>query len=252
VMTLTSQQLSDELSRIVAPSLADAVVASYIEMHQRFLAGDWGPSELNGGRLCEAVARCLLQLDTGRVSHSKMPGEIREKILLNDKISHALSSKQRRHISKVIEVVYKFRSDRGAVHISPDYTANHMDSMLVLHAGKWIFAEFLNLAWNRDRRMVAEIIEQLVQMEYSLVHEVEGRPLVLAKGISAPDEVLILLNHAPGNRLTRTELRDFAHNSAKNVNTAVARLIDSRQIRPINDEVVLTPPSPVDALSRLR
>ena len=240
-MRVSRQQIIQDLSKFVDPKLAEASVTSYIEMQQRFLAGDWAPAELNGGRLCEAVSRCLLQLDTGRVSHAKLPGEIRDKTLLDESLTHALSSKQRRHIAKVIEVVYKFRSDRGAVHISPDYTANFMDSMFVIHAGKWMFAELLNLALKLDRKDVAQIIEQVVALEHTLVHELDGKPLVLAKGISAPEEILLLLNHTSGNRLSRDELREYAHQTPANVNTALTRLMKLKQVREHFGEIVLTP-----------
>src|SRR5829696_9034519 len=101
---LTIAQLINELSIVVEPSLAQATVNSYVEMQQRFLAGDWKPTELDGGRLCEAVSRCLLQLDTGTVTSSKLPGAIRNN-LLNQNISHNLGQKDREHIAKVIDLV---------------------------------------------------------------------------------------------------------------------------------------------------
>jgi hypothetical protein len=243
-MTLTVSQLIHELSTIVDPSLAKAVVESYIEMQQRFLAGDWKPTELDAGRLCEAASRCIHQLDTGSVTHSKLPGKICER-LENESpgVAHILGVKDRHHIAKAIAVVYKFRSDRGPVHISPIYTANEMDSVLVLHVGKWIFAELLRLAWNKDRQVIAETISRIVQLEHSLIHELDGKPLVLARGISAKEEILLLLNHAPGNRLTRVMLRDLATGQkSSNVMVAVSRLIKDKEIRPVgNDEVALTP-----------
>ncbi|WP_026733286.1 hypothetical protein [Fischerella sp. PCC 9605] len=241
-MQLTSHQLIQELSKIVDPNLAHAVVECYVEMQQRFLAGDWQPTELDGGRFCEAISRCLLQMDTGKVDHTKLPGKVRED-LLDKNGHHRLGYKDRYHIAKVIEVVYKFRSDRGAVHISTEYTANYMDSMLVLHASKWIFAEFLRLAWNQDRQVVAEVIAQIVQLEHSIIHELDGKPLVLIKDISAIDEVLLLLFHADNNRLSRTELREQAANQKpQTVSVAISRLIRIKDIRPIGtNEVALTP-----------
>jgi hypothetical protein len=241
-MRFTPHQLVGQLSTTVDQTLAKAVVQSYVEMQQRFLAGDWKPTELDGGRLCEAISRCLLQLDTGVISHTDLPGSIRDTLLAKNR-AHNLIEQDRRHISSVIQVVYKFRSDRGPVHISPIYTANFMDSMLVIHAGKWIFAELLRIAWNADRQTVSEIIAQLVQLEHSLVHELDGKPLVLAKGISAPDEVLLLLNHASNNRLTRAELREQASNQKpQTVNAAISRLIKQKEVRPVGEgEIALTP-----------
>jgi len=89
-------------------------------------------------------------MDTGKLNRSLSVGDIRKK-LLDNTVSHVLDAKDRQYIAKVIEVVYKFRSSRGIAHVSPNYTANQMDAMLVLHSGKWIFAEFLycqqNLAY---------------------------------------------------------------------------------------------------------
>lgn len=241
-MRFTPHQLAAQLSTVVDAAHAKAAVESYVEMQQRFLAGDWKPTELDGGRLCEAVSRCLLQLDTGIVSYTDLPGSVRD-ILLSKNRAHNLIEQDRRHICSVIQFVYKFRSDRGPVHISPIYTANFMDSMLVVHAGKWMFAELLRIAWSSDRQAVAEIIAQLVQLEHSLIHELDGKPLVLAKGISAPDEILLLLNHASNNRLTRADLREQASNqNPQNINVAISRLIKDKFVRPVGEnEVALTP-----------
>ncbi len=235
--------LIDRLSLIVDQQLARDAIEAYVEMRQRFLGGDWAPAELNGGRVCEAISRCLLQLDTGTVNPTELPGKIRES-LLNKSLAHSLQQKDREHIAKVIDLVYKFRSDRGAVHISPIHSANGMDAMLVLHAGKWIFAEFLRLAWNSDRKIVGQVIEQLVQLEHSLIHELDGRPLVVARDISAPEEVLLLLSHASNNRLTRTEIRNLAPNqNPRTIAAAITKLVSSREIRDAgNGEVALTPP----------
>jgi len=239
---LTTPQLIQALSLIVDPALAKAVVEGYVEMHQRFLAGDWKPAELDGGRLCEAIARSLYQLDSGIITHSQLPNEICTK-LEDQKAAHNLAEKERHHLVKAIEVVYKFRSDRGPVHISPIYDANYMDSMMVLHVGKWLFGEFLRIAWNQDRQVIAETIERIVQLEHSLIHELNGKPLVLAKDIQASDEVLLLLNHATGNRLTRGAIREQAANQkSATVNAAIVRLVKAKEIRPLDgDELALTP-----------
>lgn len=241
-MKISPEDLIRELSVVVDTSFARSTIESYIEMQQRFLAADWKPAELDGGRLCEAISRALLQLDTGTVSHNKMPAEIRE-ILLDQKINHNLTHQDRYHLAKAIEVVYKFRSDRGPVHISPVHTANYMDSMFVLHVGKWILADFLRIAWKQDRRIIGEVISQLVQLEHALVHELDGRPMVLAQTISTPEEILILLNHAPSNRLSRSEIGNFVvKRTSQSVSTAISRLIALKEVRLAdNGEIALTP-----------
>ena len=101
---LTTTQLIHELSAIVDPALAKAAVESYVEMQQRFLAGDWKPAELDGGRLCEAVARCVYELDTTTVTHSQLPNTICVK-LDDHNAPHKLAEKERHHLVKAIQVV---------------------------------------------------------------------------------------------------------------------------------------------------
>jgi len=243
-MSISAAQLVTELSSVVDASFAQAVVESYVEMQQRFLAGDWKPAELDGGRLCEALSRALYQLDSGTVTHSDLPGSLCD--LLEDfkkKGSHKLAEGDRRHFCKAMRLVYKFRSDRGPVHISPVYTANHMDSLLVLHVGKWMFAEFLRLAWTADKQLIADTIAQIVQLQHTLIHELDGKPLVLASAIPAADEILLLLNHSVGNRLSRAAIREGAPlQKAPTLNAAITKLIVDRQIRPVdNGDLALTP-----------
>jgi len=244
-MSLSAKDLTRDLGGVVDPSFAEAIVTSYVEMQQRFFAGDWQPSELDGGRLCEAVARACYQLDSGTITHSQLPKELCEKLEDERNIhTHNLDAKARRHIARAILLVYKFRSDRGSVHISPNYTANEMDSTLIMHAGKWIFAEFLRLAWNRDRKVVADTIADIIQLEYSLIHEMDGTPLILDHTVSAPEEVLLLLNHAEGHKLPKEAVTKLAKNNTDaSVSVAISRLTKTNEIRStsVPGELALTP-----------
>ncbi|MBV9119221.1 MAG: hypothetical protein JOZ39_00815 [Chloroflexi bacterium] len=210
-------------------------------MQQRYVAGDWKPAELDGGRLCEAVARGIYQLDTGTVTHSQLPGEILTKLTEADGVArpHRLDAKERNHIAKAIETVYKFRSDRGPVHISSKFSANGMDSMLVVHIGKWILAEFMRLAWIADRDVIGAVIEQIVQVETPLIEVLDGKPMVLPRGISAPEEVLLLLSNAPSNQYSRSDLRQFAGTQKpQTIASAISRLLREKEIRTLDGDVV--------------
>jgi len=151
-------------------------------MQQRFLAGDWKPAELDGGRLCEAVSRALYQLDSGVITHSELPGTLGDWLEdFNKKRSHALAEGDRRHFCKAIRLAYKFRSDRGPVHISPIYTANYMDSMLILHVGNGCSpSSYVSLGPLTNKS--SPIQSPDCQLQHTLIHELDGKPLVLASG----------------------------------------------------------------------
>src|ERR1700730_6041763 len=107
-----------------------------------------------------------------------------------------------------------------------------MDAIFMLHAGKWIFAEFLRVAWNQDRKVIAETIADIIQLEHSLIHEIDNLPLILDEKVSAPEEVLLLLHHAAGHRLQRDVLVKLAKNNTDNaLNTALSRLSKTNEIR---------------------
>jgi hypothetical protein len=244
-MALSAKQLATELGTIVDPNFGAAIVDSYVEMQQRFFAGDWQPAELDGGRLCEAISRALYQLDSGYVNHTELPGRLCDWLEdFNHNRNHNLHEGDRRHFCKAIRLVYKLRSDRGAVHISADYTANEMDAILMLHAGKWMFAEFLRIAWDKDRNVIAEAIADIIQLEHPLIHELNGTPLILDHTVSAPEEALLLLNHAPGHKLQKDELmRQAKNNSDSSLAVAISRLTKSNEIRATGapGELAITP-----------
>ena len=242
-MKITPGPLITKLSTAIDPKLAEQLVTTYAEMQGRFISGDWKPAELDSGRFCEALARAVWQLDSGKTNHSLLPGKIRQH-LLDQSRPHNLNTKDRSHICKVLDSVYKFRSDRGPVHLSLQHTANHMDSMFMSYAVKWLFGELLILAWKGDRAQVVQVIESIVQIDHSLVHELDGRPQVQVAGISAPDEILLLLNSAPGGRLSRAELGVYAHHKPNNISMAIKRLSSPNQRRLRLDEhsnLALTP-----------
>ncbi len=232
-MKMTPDQLMREIATIVDTTFAQEIIDSYLEMQQRYHAGDWMPAELDGGKFCEAVARAYYQLDTGTITHKDLPGDIIKS--LHDKVkvppTHKLPLKDRDHFCRVLETTYKFRSDRGVAHVSATYNANHLDATFVIANVKWLFAEFLRLGWKKDRNEVAEIIEAIVQLEHPLIHELDGRPLVLSNSFNAAEEMLVLLQHSPGGCLTRTHLKDYHQKSTSAVNKAINDLCVSRDIR---------------------
>ena len=243
-MKITPDQLKSELATIIDPSFAEQLVNNYTKMQQRYYAGDWQPSELDGGQFCEAVARAIYQLDTGIVTHSQLPGEISGLLKSKSPSSpHLLGEKDRDHFCRVLQTTYKFRSDRGVAHVSPTYNANHLDATLIVANVKWMFAEFLRLAQKLDRNEVVAIIEAIVQFEHPLIHELDGKPLVLTNRLNTPDEVLLLLQHAISGRLTRSELKESLENKDQStVYKAISRLNADKEVRLSNaGEIVITP-----------
>ncbi len=240
-MKISPEQLKQDISAIIDPNLAQQLVDSYINMQQRYYAGDWKFAELDGGQFCEAVARALYQIDSGIVRNDLLPGDL-SNLLQSKKAPHNLGEKDRIHFCKVLQTTYKFRNDRGVAHISPTHDANFMDATLVIAMVKWMFGEFLRLAWKKDRNEAVAIIEAIVQLEHPLIHELDGQPLVLTNLLTAPEEVLMLLQHSQNSSYTTGELKQFIQKDQSTVSKAISRLKTNKEVRITNaGEVVITP-----------
>ena len=197
---------------------------------------------MSAGRFVETVVRCFYQLDTGTVTTSQGYPEVKRK-LESTTIPHSISAKDRSHLIRVMDLIYEFRSDRGVVHISSIHNANQVDSMLVIHTAKWLLSELIRITSGVDDRAAGEFVSRLGQMEHPIVHEVDGRPLVLVTGLTAAEEILLLLNHTDQFRLPPSELSSLvSHIKRTTVASALKVLSESRQIRKgTNGDWVLTP-----------
>src|SRR5260370_21351256 len=240
-MKISSERLKQDLSIIIDPFLAGQLVSSYTEMMQRFYAGDWKPSELDGGTFGEAVGRDVYQVDLGIYTDRLLPGEVVRE-LKNNSISHNLPFKDRNHFCQILQNTYGFRNNRGVAHISSTYNANHSDVMLVVANVKWMFAEFLFLAWNKDRKEVDAIIESIIGLEHTLICEIDGRLVVLATSLSAADEILMLLQHSMTGSIPRAELKESILKDQSTISRAISRLISEKKAwTNTTGDIVVTP-----------
>jgi hypothetical protein len=173
-------------------------------------------------------------MDSGNLNSGKTFDEC-VKYLENDQVAHALMPRQDAlHLGKLLRTVYKFRSQRGAVHISPTYTPNHMDSKLVIECVRWAMNETLRLFWQGDREKVAKAIRELLQFDVPCVGVFEDVILVQRTDLQAEEELLILLHYAGEVGFTRTELGRHSLSSAPSVTRALQSLLS-----PVKRQIVL-------------
>jgi hypothetical protein len=220
-------RLLAELSPPFDPLLCNQLLDEFISAESRFIQCDWGPAELDGGQFCEILARIYYHIDSGTLSQNK-DFEDCCKYIENEQPKHKYS--QRRdllHVVKVIRTVYKFRSQRGAVHISPSYSPNHMDSKLVIECVRWAMNETLRLFWKGDKEAVAKAIRELLQFDVPCVGVFDGALLVQRTDLTAEEEILVLLHFAGEQGFSRTEVGKSAYRDPPTVTKTLQRLVSS-------------------------
>jgi len=178
------------------------------------------------------LARIYYHADSGNLSHTKGFDDCIGYIE-NDQVKHGIMPRHDAlHVARVLRTVYKFRSQRGAVHISPTYTPNHMDSKLVIEGVRWAMNETLRRFWRGDRDSVAKAIRELLQFDVPCVGIFEDVLLVQRTDLTPEEEILVLLHYAGEQGFTRTDLGRHARCSQPSVTRSVQKL-ESQEFRQI-------------------
>lgn len=228
-----------ELAPPLDKALAEALVDEFISLERRFIQRDWEPAQLDAGQFCEVLARNIYHQDSGILNPTKQFDEC-AKYIENEKNQHTHAMTPRHdalHVVKVLRTTYKFRSQRGGVHISPTYRPNHMDSRVIIEMARWCFAETLRLFWkSSDREQVAKAIRELLQFDVPCIGKFEDIVMVQRTDVTAEEELLVLLHYAGEQGFTRTELGRYALVSAASVTLALKKLTN-----PSSREVVELP-----------
>ena len=223
-----------ELSPPLDKSLTEALVDEFISLERRFIQRDWEPAQLDGGQFCEILARIIYHQDSGTLNPAKQFDDC-AKYVEDEKNQnkHAIGPRHGLlHVIKVLRTTYKFRSQRGGVHISPTYKPNHMDSKIIMEMVRWCFAETLRLFWKGcDREQIARVIRELLQFDVPCIGKFDD-VMVQRTDLIAEEELLVLLHYAGEEGLTRADLGRYAKVSPTSVTLALQKLADpsSREV----------------------
>src|SRR6266566_6419142 len=113
-MLVNKSTLVSQLAPPLDSQLAQQLVDEFVSQEKRFIQRDWEPGQLDGGQFCEVLARILYRVDSGNLNLTKDVDECL-KYVDNQQVTHQLQPRQTAlHLAKVIRIVYKFRSARGA------------------------------------------------------------------------------------------------------------------------------------------
>jgi len=148
------------------------------------------------------------------------------------------------HLCRALRTIYKFRSQRGAVHIDPDYTANEMDSTLIMSLARWAMSELLRVFWTGPKVAVALVVREIVRFEVPAILVIDSKPLVLRTDCTVEQEILLLLHNAGERGMTRTLIGQSVPKSAPQVTNALQKLASPsarEAVKRADGSYILTP-----------
>jgi hypothetical protein len=172
----------------------DELFDKYREIERNFRERRWEPSELNGGKLCEAAYSILAGYVAG--SFPPKPSKPKNFPMACDALEKApptFSKSIRILIPKILKGLYDIRNSRSVGHIGGDVDPNHMDAVCVLHMSKWVVAEIIRIFHGVSVDEATQIVEVLSNREIALVWDTGKINRVLDISLTMLEKTLVLL-----------------------------------------------------------
>lgn len=184
-------------------SLRDTLLECYREIVSNYIERRWEPAELNGGKFSEAVYSIV----DGALKNSFPATASKPQNMLA--ASRALENvppdgsrtgdrSLRLLIPRVLPVLYEIRNNRGVGHVGGDVDANHMDAEAVQALASWVMAELIRIFHGVGTEEAQQSVDALIERKTPIIWDVEGAKRVLRPGMSAKNQVLLLLYHGTG------------------------------------------------------
>lgn len=181
--------------RGVPANFEEELFDRYREVERNFRERRWEPSELNGGKLCEAAYSILKgHIDGAFPSSPSKPSNFLQACRNLENAPSTFPRSVRIQIPRMLSALYEFRNNRSVGHIGGDVNPNHMDAVCVLHMSKWVVAEFVRIFHNVTTDEASAIVDTLTERHIDLIWETAAaKKRVLQLDLSMGDKALLVL-----------------------------------------------------------
>lgn len=183
-------------------TLRDDLLDAFNEIVKHYRERRWEPSELNGGKLCEAVYTIVEGWLKGGTypARAKKPNRFPQACLaLEQAYAQVPDSRSPRIlIPRMMVGLYDIRNNRGVGHAGAEVDPNHMDATAVLYTAKWLVAELVRLLHALHIDEATAIVDALIEREVAWVWTRGDKKRVLRTRMTWKQQTLLLLLTEPG------------------------------------------------------
>jgi len=215
--------------------LSTDLLDAFNEIVNNYREHRWEPSELNGGKMCEAAYSIIVgYLDGGNYpARASKQGNFPNACLALEKNYPASANRSPRIlIPRMMIGLYDIRNNRGVGHAGGEVSPNLMDATAVLYTSKWLMCELVRLLHSCSVKDAEEVVDALIQREVSLVWSSGDVKRTLDPSMTWKEQTLLLLLSTPGPTKESDLFNWLEHGSLNNYRRWVlkpmhdARLID--------------------------
>lgn len=212
----TKDEIRNILNNNFIPKQIDAVLKHYEEAIICFKDGDWEKCIIKSGKYIEALIKSICSY--GGISLPKprsfKVGDAITKIQNGD--PSILGDSIRLQITRACSFAYDLASNRGARHDPSEVDPNEMDATVCCSTCSWMLAELTRLSSKNiiDIGQAKELVDSLVERQYPIYEDIDGRIYVENSRYSSAIECALLILYFMGNkRINKKELLNQLNNN---------------------------------------
>jgi hypothetical protein len=201
----------------VPPGLRNGLLRAFDAIVRNFAQSRWEPSELNGGKLCEAAYSIVRGYVDGNYPNKAVkPRDMVAACKALEASGNQIPRSFRIQVPRAIVALYEIRNNRGVGHAGADVDPNHMDALVVLSMAKWIVAEVIRILHQTDTEAAQQAVESLATRNVPIVWTVGKTKRVLDPSLKMRERMLVLL-YAETKSVAEHDLVEWVEHSNPSV-----------------------------------
>lgn len=191
----STKLLDSALAGISNGKLRSKLIEAYLGLKRAYIEARYDLTGLNAGKFCEIALRIAQERVLGASTPlgKRIVNFADECRTLVTSPTAAAPESIREIIPRALVFLYTVRNKRGIGHVGGDVDANRVDAMSMAQTADWVVCEFIRLFHGLSLEEAQDLVDALSTRQSPLIWEVGGKKRVLRTGLSAADEVLLLL-----------------------------------------------------------
>ncbi len=200
--------LLDQALANIPSKFRKKLIDTYLEIKRNQAESRFDSTGISGGKFCEVMIRLLQHEVFGNSTPfgqqiQNMADECRK--LVTSSKSASIES-IRIILPRAVVFLYTLRNKRGIGHVGGDIDANKIDAMTIARNADWIVCELIRIFHKLSLEEAQDIVDGISFRNLPIVWEIAGKKRVLREGLSAKQQVLLLLYSEPNLAILSEDL----------------------------------------------
>lgn len=187
------------------------LVESYRQLKTAQIENRYDTAGLKAGKFCEVCIRLLQHAVHGQHTAfgKQIPNFADECRKLVAASAPAVDESIRVIVPRALLLIYTMRNKRGLGHVGGDIDANAIDTSAMVRVADWVVCELIRTYHSIALEDAQDLIDAISVRQIPVIWEVNGRKRVLAKGLTAKKQTLLLLYSEPSSVVLAEDLCDW-------------------------------------------